>query len=466
MLPPSIKNPSQKIPSFPALACLISYIVTHKTPLIILLLSLFVGVIAGLLSTFFDLAIDAIMHFRDKEMRQNVSSPLLTAIGVISSSAVFCALGFYLVMRFAPETKGSGIPDIEGALDEISPVRWWRVIPIKFIAGIATVSSGLVLGREGPSVQMGGNTGAMSCALFKQKSSEIRLTLIASGSAAGLAAAFNAPIAGMMFVIEEMRPEFKYNLISIKAVMIASIMATVVYRSIQGQAPMIELPVTHNAPLYSLFLFLILGGLFGGLGVIFNALVIALMGGFERLHQNKITRFIALGGVFGAVFGVILIFFPSISGSGASLIPEAVNEEMSLSMLFLLFFLRAGTTLLCFSSGAPGGVFAPMLALGALFGACFGTLCTSFFPSLEISIGMFAISGMSALFAATVRAPVTGILLIIELTQEYTLILPLMITVLGATITAQALGGQPLYSLLLARSIEKEQKKAALTTEK
>lgn len=434
----------------------------HRNAVYILFLSALVGIIAGLLSTLFDLAIDQIMHFRGQHLTENSQFSFSTVAWLIGSSCGLSAIGFYLVIRFAPETSGSGIPEIEGVLEGDRPLRWWRVIPIKFMAGISTISAGLVLGREGPSVQMGASAGAMISDLFKQKNNDTRDTLVASGAAAGLAAAFNAPLAGMMFVIEEMRPEFKYNLISLKAVMIASIMATITYRSIQGQGPMLPIPAAAIVPLDSLLLFLVFGAIFGGLGVLFNYLVIFLINSFEQFHQQKTARFILIGAVLGGIFGALLLFYPSIAGSGSGLIPDAVAGHFSVSVLLMLFFLRAITTLLCFSSGASGGVFAPMLALGALFGAFFGNLSTVLFPSLEISIGMFAITGMSALFAATVRAPLTGILLVIELTQEYTLILPLMVTTFGAALTAQALGGKPLYSQLLVRSQAKKTPKINL----
>ncbi len=144
--------------------------------------------------------------------------------------------GYYLVRRFAPEAGGSGIPEIEGALEELRPVRWWRVIPVKFIGGMGTLGAGMVLGREGPTVQMGGNVGRMVLDVLRIRGAEARHTLLATGAAAGLSAAFNAPLAGILFIIEEMRPQFRYNLISIKAVFIGVIMSSVVFQLFNGQA--------------------------------------------------------------------------------------------------------------------------------------------------------------------------------------------------------------------------------------
>ncbi|MGL4473859.1 MAG: H(+)/Cl(-) exchange transporter ClcA [Shewanella sp.] len=434
------------------------FIASHKSPIIILLLSALVGIGAGLLSTLFDICIDWIADFRREMLSQQtgVISDVTIGVAVLVSSALLSMFGFWLVHRFAPEASGSGIPEIEGALDNLRPVRWWRVIPVKFFGGIGTISAGLVLGREGPSVQMGGAVGRMFYDIFRLKDDEGRHTLVASGAAGGLAAAFNAPLAGIMFVIEEMRPQFRYNLVSVKAVMISAIMATIVYRSLQGQEAMISLPTYDAPPLLSLVLFLLLGLVFGAFGVLFNYLVVSIMDSFERWHKHEQRRFLILGASLGAFFGLMLLLVPDITGEGVDLIPAAAHGNYALGALMALFAIRLVTTLMCFSSGAPGGVFAPMLALGTLLGTLFGLLCQYWFPSLALEPGMFAIAGMGALFAATVRAPITGILLVIELTENYDLILPLIITCLGATMMAQFLGGQPIYSQLLKRTLAKQ----------
>ncbi|STR66542.1 H(+)/Cl(-) exchange transporter ClcA [Klebsiella michiganensis] len=157
-------------------------------------------------------------------------------------------VGYFLVRRFAPEAGGSGIPEIEGALEELRPVRWWRVLPVKFIGGMGTLGAGMVLGREGPMVQLGGNLGRMVVDVFRMRSPEARHTLLATGAAAGLSAAFNAPLAGILFIIEEMRPQFRYNLISIKAVFTGVIMATIVFRIFNGDKAVIEVGKLSNAP--------------------------------------------------------------------------------------------------------------------------------------------------------------------------------------------------------------------------
>ena len=219
------------------------FFTNQKSPVIILLLSALVGILAGLLSTLLDLAVNILTTIRLHWVTQEYIGEFSVYLAVILLNCVLTGLSFLMVYHLAPEAKGSGIQEVEGVLDGIRPMRWKRVIPVKFLGGIGAIGGGMVLGREGPSVQMGGGIGQMVCDLFGRDNKEDASTLVAAGSAAGLAAAFNAPLAGIMFVVEEMKPEFHYTMLSIKSVTIGSIMATVVYRLIKGQQSMIDMPV-------------------------------------------------------------------------------------------------------------------------------------------------------------------------------------------------------------------------------
>lgn len=427
-----------------------------KTPLSVLILSLIVGVLAGFVGTYFELAVHFISETRTEWLKSEISNhvPLWLAAFLISAGLAF--IGYYLVHRFAPEAAGSGIPEIEGAMDGMRPVRWWRVLPVKFFGGMGALGSGMVLGREGPTVQMGGAIGRMVSDIFRVKDDDAKHSLLACGAAGGLTAAFNAPLAGIMFIIEEMRPQFRYSLISIKAVIISAISADIVFRMIKGQDAVINMPQYQPPAINSLWLFLILGIFFGIFGVFFNKLVTVFQDAFAKIHKNNRKRYLITGTLLGGFFGLTLLHVPELTGGGIHLIPTLTTGAYSANFLLLLFLGRIITTMLCFGSGAPGGIFAPMLALGTLFGYAFGSMANSMFPELGIDPGMFAIAGMGALFAATVRAPITGILLVIEMTNNYYLILPLIITGLGAVIFAQLLGGQPIYSQLLHRTLRKE----------
>lgn len=428
-----------------------------KTPVIVLVLAGLVGTLAGLVGVGFEKAVNAVSTHRLAVLHHVEHHWLLLFPLAFALSGGLAAIGYYLVGRFAPEASGSGIPEIEGALEELRPVRWWRVIPVKFIGGMGTLGGGMVLGREGPTVQLGGNIGRMALDIFRVKGTEARHTLLATGAAAGLSAAFNAPLAGILFIIEEMRLQFRYSLISIKAVFIGVIMSGIVFRFFNGEHAVIAVGKLADSAVDTLWLYLLLGMVFGVVGVAFNALIFRMQDLFQRLHGGNWRKFVMIGALLGGVCGVLGLIRPEVAGGGFNLIPIAVAGHYSLAMLLFIFIARVATTLLCFGSGAPGGIFAPMLALGTLLGTAFGMVCAGLLPTYHLDAGTFAIAGMGALFAASVRAPLTGIVLVLEMTDNYQLILPMIITCLGATLLAQFFGGKPLYSSLLARLLAKQQ---------
>lgn len=427
-----------------------------KTPLAVLLMAAVVGTLAGLIGVAFEKSVNWVQNLRIGALVEVADHWFLVWPLAFILSALLAMVGYFLVRRFAPEAGGSGIPEIEGALEELRPVRWWRVLPVKFIGGMGTLGAGMVLGREGPMVQLGGNLGRMVVDVFRMRSPEARHTLLATGAAAGLSAAFNAPLAGILFIIEEMRPQFRYNLISIKAVFTGVIMATIVFRIFNGDKAVIEVGKLSNAPVNTLWLYLILGMIFGCVGPLFNTLVLRTQDMFQRLHGGNIKKWVLIGGLIGGSCGVLGLIQPAASGGGFNLIPIAAAGNFSVGLLLFIFIARVITTLLCFSSGAPGGIFAPMLALGTLLGTAFGMAATPLFPAYHLDAGTFAIAGMGALLAASVRALLTGIVLVLEMTDNYQLILPMIITCLGATLLAQFLGGKPLYSTILQRTLAKQ----------
>ncbi len=410
-----------------------------------------VGSIVGLVGAVFQLTLMAIAGWRDEMLAGFGPESLLRWIVPVGFSAVCVYVAFVLVRRIAPETGGSGVQEIEGALDDLRPLRWHRVLPVKFFGGILALSGGLVLGREGPTIQMGGNLGKMIADLFKLSRDDVH-TLVAAGAGAGLSAAFNAPLAGILFVIEEMRPQFKYNFLSVHSVLIASAMSDIVLRMLMGQAPDITMASVPTPPLESLWIFPLLGVVFGVVGVVFNLVLVRTLDFFADMKG----RSFALTGLYvGGAIGLLGTISPDMVGGGYSVIPRALDESIPATMLLVVFFARFGTTMVSYGSGAPGGIFAPMLALATVFGMWSGHFAHAWFPELVSHPHVLAVAGMGALFSATVRAPLTGIALTIEMTANYTLILPLIITCMVAAIVAQGLGGRPIYSVLLRRTLDR-----------
>ncbi|MCX9560342.1 H(+)/Cl(-) exchange transporter ClcA, partial [Vibrio cholerae] len=287
-----------------------------KTPFSVLFLSLLVGILAGLVGTYFEQAVHLVSETRTDWLKSEIGSFLPLWLAAFLISAFLAFIGYFLVHRFAPEAAGSGIPEIEGAMDGMRPVRWWRVLPVKFFSGMGALGSGMVLGREGPTVQMGGAVGRMISDIFRVKNEDTRYSLLAAGAAGGLAAAFNAPLAGIMFVIEEMRPQFRYTLISVRAVIISAVAANIVFRVINGQDAVITMPQYDAPELSTLGLFLLLGALFGVFGVLFNYLITLAQDLFVKFHRNDRKRYLLTGSMIGGCFGLLLLYVPELTGGG------------------------------------------------------------------------------------------------------------------------------------------------------
>lgn len=423
----------------------------------VLLLAVLVGALAGLFGALFQIAIEWVTDYHLSLHRMVADTPVLSWALPIVSSAVMVAIALTLVGRLAPETSGSGVQEIEGAMGGERPMRWWRVIPVKFVAGVLALGGGLVLGREGPTIQMGGAAGKMVSDLFKRDEASKNM-LMAAGGGAGLAAAFNAPLSGILFVIEEMREYFRFGFLPFETIVAACITSTYVVQLFVGQGPTIPMPDFTTPPLHGWWLFVIFGACFGVLGYLFNRGLLNTLRLFTKLRHWP--RW-AVGLMVGGVIGLLMWLSPYFVGGGYDTIPWALQEETAREtvgisgprLLIFLFIIRFGTTLFSYGSGAPGGIFAPMLALGVCFGLCYGHVAHLLVPDLAPHAGVFAIAGMAALFAATVRAPLTGIVLTVEMTHNYALILPLIVTCLMATVIAEGLGGKPIYTLLLRRTL-------------
>ena len=428
---------------------------TEKLAIKTVLLSLVIGTLVGFVGIFFEMATSWVFGQRSVWVDQWFSNTYAVIAATFTVSALLAGASYYIVKRFAPETGGSGIPEIEASMQDLRPVRWWRVIPVKFLGGVGSLGSGMVLGREGPTVQLGANIGQMVADVGRVKDRETRHTLLAAGSAAGLTTAFNAPLAGILFVIEEMRSEFNYNLISVKAVFVGAVMATIACRMVSGQSPILLLG-SYDMPAQStLWLYLVLGLLFGVIGIGFNKFLLWLQQKFLDFYQGSMLRFVLTGAFIGGCCGLFGLYLPQAVGGGFDVVHQVSAGQIGLGLLMLVFVLRFLTSTISFSSGAAGGIFSPLLALGASFGGIFGYVADMMFPESQLQMGSFVIAGMGALFAATVRAPLTGTVLVLEMTASYTLLLPMIITCLGATIVAQWLGGWPLYTVLMEKILER-----------
>ena len=429
----------------------------NRSPFLILILAAAVGALTGLIGSLFQLSLNFIINWHKNFLTNSFTTSYYFNYFIIFIIAAFMGgLSYYLVRRFAPETSGSGIPEVEGALIDMRPIRWWRVLPVKFFGGLAALGSGMILGREGPTVQIGANLGKMVSDSCKLKNKDSQHTLIATGAGAGITTAFNAPLGGILFIIEEMHDEFKYTKTSIKAVIVGCISACITYQLIISSAPILTIATPDAVPLNSLWLFIILGLLLGTIGSLSNFLILKTRSFLASFYNKNKFNFILTGAILAGVFGLLYSFISELAGDGFNIIPKVAEGFYAFYPLLLILLFRFFATIVSFGSGAPGGIFSPTMALGAIIGVLFGLIIQHVFPNNEINLSTYTILAMAGLFAATIRAPLTGIIIVMEMTNGYMLILPLIVTCVAATFMAQTLGSSPLYSAILQTTLNKK----------
>ncbi|MEM7138344.1 MAG: H(+)/Cl(-) exchange transporter ClcA [Myxococcota bacterium] len=413
----------------------------------LLLTATVVGALTGTLASLFHKVLDWAEAFRNTLWR---SDDPVVIWGIIPVAIALCLLiSVGLVRRWAPEAGGSGVQVVEGLLDGALPMRWARVIPIKFIGGCLSLGSGLLMGREGPSIQIGAAIG-QGCVRMLRLPKTLMHGLVASGAAAGLTAAFNAPFAGILFMIEEMRPQFHYNVLSVQAVVLACAVSDVVTRLLTGDVNEIAMPILAMPERGTLWLFVVFGVLFGFLGFVFERV---LLRGVDWFRSLRTWPFIAAVAVVGLSIGWLGGADIRFVGGGEDVLEGFLTVRTPMKVLALVFAVRFMATVASYSTGAPGGLFAPMLAIGTIAGVAYGQVVHDLGIGGSLVPAHFAVAGMGAFFAAVVRAPLTGIILTAEMTGNFTQILPLMLTCMAATITAHGLGTRPIYTALLERAL-------------
>ncbi|MCF3934814.1 H(+)/Cl(-) exchange transporter ClcA [Acuticoccus sp. M5D2P5] len=413
------------------------------------LIALFVGAMTGLIGTALHLGVDAILEW-PKYLHRAVDLDLghfLLLTGAVSATLV--VLSVALVRNLAPEAGGSGVQEIEGAMAGLREVRWRRVLVAKFFGGFLSLGSGLVAGREGPTIHMGASIAQGASERLGLGPRDTR-GLLAAGAAAGLAAAFGAPLASILFVIEETRRQFPYSLKTYSAVMIASVASGVVTEALTGRRPfmMIEVP---DIAISSLPAFIGLGILLGFVGVAFNHCLVRAMD--QALAFGSRVSFYVLPAIVGFVIGVLLIVVPEATQGGEALAVTLTTEHMPLITIAAVVLIRFVMTMASYSIGAPGGIFAPILALATAIGLFYGLVLDVYVPLPDGMLPALAVAAMGGLFSATVRAPLVGVVLLAELTGAYSILVPGIITCLVANIVADRLGGRPIYEVLLERTL-------------
>jgi chloride channel protein, CIC family len=409
-----------------------------------------VGAIAGFVGAIFRLTLEKADIFRDTFIAWAHEYGLMgfVLVAVVCASATF--LASWLVRRFSPYASGSGIPHVEAVLNEELTPAPFSLIPIKFVGGILAIGSGLALGREGPSVQMGASIGHLVGVMFRRAWPDCRV-LLAAGAGAGLATAFNAPIAGAVFVLEELVRRFEPRIAA--AALGASATAIAVARTLLGEAPDFHVGALSYANFDVRPLFFLLGAFSGLLAVVYNISLLKTLEIFDGLDRwPPGSRAI----VVGAAVGILAWFAPQLVGGGNLITQNALNGVQSVAFIPLVFIVRLMLGATSYAVGAPGGLFAPLLALGAQSGLLFGVVCRHAFPGLDIQPEAFALVGMSALFTGVVRAPVTGLVLVTEMTGNVTMLLPMLGACFVAMVTQTLMRNPPIYESLLAHMMKRD----------
>jgi CIC family chloride channel protein len=412
--------------------------------------SLVAGTMIGLIGAVFRFCLVRGDRLRDALVYWAHSWPHAGWIAPVMLGALAAGLARILVVRFAPFAAGSGIQHVEavikGEMKPSPPV----IVPVKFFGGILALGSGLALGREGPTVQMGASLGSL-VAKWVVREQEDRSVVDAAAAGAGLAVAFNAPIGGSVFVFEELTTRFTPWLLI--ATLASASVAVWIMRMILGNT--VDFTVKHVSSTQSwwLFPFLTLGALLGSVGALYNRLILALLRLSDRLAAiSSVTR----AGFIGAVVGLAAWFAPTLVGSGDALTQTIFSEPHAIAALLIVFLLRFLIGPWSYAAATPGGLFAPLLLLGASSGALFGEALNHFMPALDFSLVAFAVVGMAALFCASVRAPLTGVVLTVEMTGRGDLTLALLVASLGAMVVATLLDSEPIYVSLKRRMLAQQ----------
>ena len=400
-----------------------------------------VGILAGILVSAFRLSLTKIDEIRGV-LLAGAQTKLSLVIWCLLLLFFFTVCVSFIVSR-EPLCSGSGIPQVKGELEGRIKANWLSVIIAKFIGGVMAVGGGLSLGREGPSIQLGAMVGKGFSRLSGRLHSEERL-LMTCGAGAGLAAAFSAPLAGVVFTLEELHKTFTAEVLL--STMASAITADWVASYIFGLRPVFSLTVSNSLPLSHYWMVLVLGVIMGAFGVLYNRCIALSQDFFAMLKPAWVKAALAFG-----VIVLLAVFYPQVLGSGHDLVTFVGEGGTEVKVLLVLLLVKFVFSVFSFGTGAPGGIFLPLLVLGAVTGGLFTEIVSPLVGYANTYAAYFVILGMAGYFAAIVRAPITGIILISEMTGIFSNLLPLAIVSLAAYITAEIMGGVPIYDQLLER---------------
>jgi chloride channel protein, CIC family len=356
---------------------------------------------------------------------------------------VACSLAMgYLLYRYFPDARGSGVPQTKAALFARDGRITLGTVLGKFFCTSATLACGIPLGREGPSVQVGAGLGSVLGRTLGLRPERVK-ALIPVGATAAIAAAFNTPMAAVLFSLEEVMGDLNAPVLG--SVVLASATSWAVLRLLLGNNPLFHVPQYELVNPAEFAIYAVLGVLGGFLSVAFTKLLLGMRRRFLLLPRKTRWWHPVVGGV---AVGLMGFFVPQVLGVGYSYVGDALNNNMALRLMLILVVLKLFAITTAYASGNAGGIFGPSLFLGAMLGGAVGYIAHQLFPAHTALPGAYALVGMGALFAGIVRAPMTSVLMIFEMTRDYTVIVPLMIANLASLFISSRLQKQPIYEAL------------------
>lgn len=408
-----------------------------------------VGIVAGLVVLSYRILLEYAGKGMNMVLEYGKKYPIVTGCWFFVLFILACIVG--RLVSYEPYISGSGIPQVEGEMAGKLNQVWWKVLPAKFVGGFLSLFAGLSLGREGPSIQIGAMSGKAVSRILDRGKTEERF-LLTCGASAGLSAAFHAPLAGVMFSLEEIHKNFSVSVLI--SVMTASITADYISSRFLGFRSVFQFEITASIPPKYYGHIIILGILLGLLGAFYNKVTLFVQSLFGKI-QGKRAETVRLFIPF-LLAGVLGFTMPEILGSGHNIIDKITEGNELLLTLVVLYVMKLLFSAVSFGSGAPGGIFFPLLVLGALIGGIYGTFAISHMGVDETFFNNFIMLAMAGYFTAIVRAPITGIILIFEMTGSVSQMLSLSLVSIVAYLVATAVKSQPIYESLLENLLKKK----------
>ena len=412
--------------------------------------AILIGIITGFVISLFRLIIEHFIEYVKITYVFLQNKPQWIFLWILGSIGIAFFVGHLL--KNESDIKGSGVPQVEGQLQGEIQCNWWSILWKKFIGGIASMSPGLFLGMEGPSIQLGAAVGQGVNEFFKGKKTEEKI-LISSGASAGLAAAFNAPITGLVFVLEELHHNFS-PLILVTS-LASAITANFISLNFFGLKPVLYLGEVNPFPINGYGYLILLGIFLGFLGLIYSKVLLTLPSIYGKL--SFLPSYL-----YGLIPFLLVIpigfLFPELLGAGNEIVFSIAKSSPGLVVLIGLFLLRFVFSMVSCGANLPGGIFIPILSLGGILGCIYGNLIINISGANSIYILSFIMYGMAGYFTAISKVPLTAMLLVTEMVGSLNHLMPLAVVSFVSYIVVDLAGAEPIYEALLENMVEKKSK--------